>query len=287
MVKSVKYVQISIFDLTTSHVICFSHFFIGGGLLTGWAKFNRDYIDSWIYADPIAWKIFTYIKWDVTHKQIVRKVKGRIVTLYPNQTVFGRSEWARKLCISESKVYRIIQLLNDTGHISIFTVKGQYSVITLREEESEPQSAQEAKQESEQQETHTTEGVQEFSEQGNGQQTDSRRTHYKKGKNEKNTINEFFESIWALYPNKRGKGKVSNTQKEKLHKIGFEQLLICIKLYKETKPDWQHFQNGSTFFNSGYIDYLGENISKDKDDKSATQAESRKEIVKAPDNFII
>ena len=47
--------------------------------------------------------------------------------------------------------------------------------------------------------------------------------------------NELFENLWNLYPKKRGKGNVSATQKKKLLK------------------------NGSSFFNSGYVDYLPEN----------------------------
>jgi hypothetical protein len=69
----------------------------------------------------------------------------------------------------------------------------------------------------------------------------------------------FFESIWQLYPLKKGKGQVSDTQKEKLYKIGFEEFSRCIERYKKTKPDWQAYQNGSTFLNSGYVDYLDKN----------------------------
>lgn len=70
---------------------------------------------------------------------------------------------------------------------------------------------------------------------------------------------QFFESIWQLYPNKKGKGSVKAKQKEILFKIGFETLSKCIERYKSTKEDWKAWQHGSTFFNSGYVDYLDEN----------------------------
>ncbi len=74
-------------------------------------------------------------------------------------------------------------------------------------------------------------------------------------------IDSFFESIWKLYPNKKGKGQVSEAKKKKLYEVGFEQLEIAIQRYKEElkKDDWRKPQNGSTFFNSGYIDYLDGN----------------------------
>ena len=73
-----------------------------------------------------------------------------------------------------------------------------------------------------------------------------------------NQADEMFEHLWKLYPKKRGKGSVSQTQKRKLLKIGLEELTRCINRYLEDKKgtDEQYLKNGSTFFNSGYIDYL-------------------------------
>lgn len=78
----------------------------------------------------------------------------------------------------------------------------------------------------------------------------------------KKEIDEHFEKIWKLYPSKKGKGRVSDTKKKELHKVGFETLEKCIDRYideLEKDKDWRKPQNGSTFFNSGYVDYLDEN----------------------------
>ncbi len=78
----------------------------------------------------------------------------------------------------------------------------------------------------------------------------------------KKTINmhsEFFETIWNLYPNKKGKAKVSKSKIEELYKIGVDEIKRAIERYIKAKPDWQAYQNGSTFFNSGYVDYLDKN----------------------------
>ena len=75
-------------------------------------------------------------------------------------------------------------------------------------------------------------------------------------------VNAFFESIWELYPVKKGKASVSDTKRKVLYKIGYEQMERAINRYlTELKKDasWRKPQNGSTFFNSGFVDYLDEN----------------------------
>lgn len=80
-------------------------------------------------------------------------------------------------------------------------------------------------------------------------------------KADKKAINDFFERIWKLYPNKKGKGQVSDSKKKILYGIGFEELSRAIDRYKAglAKDEWRKPQNGSTFFNSGYVDYLDRN----------------------------
>jgi hypothetical protein len=73
-----------------------------------------------------------------------------------------------------------------------------------------------------------------------------------------------FESIWVLYPNKKGKGCIKEAQKKRLFEIGFDELSRCIERYKKSKESWKEWQQGSTFFNSGYIDYLDKNTEQPK-----------------------
>lgn len=82
-------------------------------------------------------------------------------------------------------------------------------------------------------------------------------------KDSKAAINEFFESIWKLYPSKKGKGQISDSKKKVLYNIGYDELSRAIERYKAglAKDEWRKPQNGSTFFNSGYIDYLDANYS--------------------------
>ena len=88
----------------------------------------------------------------------------------------------------------------------------------------------------------------------------------KPGKKAAGDADALFERLWAQYPNKKGKGKISDAKKRTLLEIGEEHMLRAIHRYieehnaKEKRgefvPCWQ---NGSTFFNSGYVDYLDEN----------------------------
>lgn len=73
-----------------------------------------------------------------------------------------------------------------------------------------------------------------------------------------------FEHLWKQYPQKKGKGQVSLAAKKRLLGHGNEQMERAIARYlTELKKDadWRKPQNGSTFFNSGYIDYLDSNYS--------------------------
>lgn len=80
-------------------------------------------------------------------------------------------------------------------------------------------------------------------------------------KEDKKTYGDFFERIWSLYPVKKGKGSVSDTQKRKLYAIGYDELKRAIERYsaENANTDLKYWKHGSTFFNSGYVDYLDAN----------------------------
>lgn len=87
-----------------------------------------------------------------------------------------------------------------------------------------------------------------------------------------NNYEEFFNDIWKWYPVKKGKGKVSKTQKMKLYRVGLDELSRCINRYVKYIEDnnkQKFIMNGSTFFNSGYIDYLDENYCEDSSKKES------------------
>ena len=74
-------------------------------------------------------------------------------------------------------------------------------------------------------------------------------------------IDKFFNEIWNKYPKKKGKGQISDAKKKTLYGIGIDEITRCIERYKQYiyGKDDQYIMYGSTFFNSGYVDYLDEN----------------------------
>lgn len=85
----------------------------------------------------------------------------------------------------------------------------------------------------------------------------------KEKREEKKEIEENFERLWKLYPKKRGKGQVSKRAKKEIYEMGFENFKKAMMRYiseitTKGTPE-QYVQMGSTFFNSGYVDYIDEN----------------------------
>ncbi len=72
---------------------------------------------------------------------------------------------------------------------------------------------------------------------------------------------------------------MSDTQKLKLLDIGYDELSRATQRYcaYNKDKDKQYWQNGSTFFNSGYIDFLDENYQDSNSFDGAMEIERQKE----------
>lgn len=82
-------------------------------------------------------------------------------------------------------------------------------------------------------------------------------------KKEKVNHDDVVEKIWSLYPRKEGKGTAVKKIKLLLNKYSENELIQCIERYKKkiemNQIDKQFIKQGSTFFNTGFIDFLDEN----------------------------
>ena len=99
--------------------------------------------------------------------------------------------------------------------------------------------------------------------------------------NRKKEANELFEQLWKAYPSKKGKAQVSDTAKARLLKIGYDEMMRAIDRYTydlEKDSDWRKPQNGSTFFNSGYVDYLDANYKSVEDAQKESDYEKAREL---------
>jgi phage replication O-like protein O len=92
-----------------------------------------------------------------------------------------------------------------------------------------------------------------------GSELDTQNRHINKQINKQTEINDFFQSCWSMYPRKEGKGSVSDKTKKERFKLG-DEFIRCIERYKEklnhNKTESKFIMKGSTFWNSGYVDYL-------------------------------
>lgn len=101
---------------------------------------------------------------------------------------------------------------------------------------------------------------------GNGQRKEKKSKEENKYNMCKADALALFDKLWELYPCKKGRGQVSDAKKMKLLETGYDEMARAIGRYKTEleKDDWRRPQNGSTFFNSGYVDYLDANYVPDK-----------------------
>ncbi|WP_297642785.1 hypothetical protein [uncultured Bacteroides sp.] len=167
--------------------------------------------------------------------------------------------------LTQREVRTAINHLKTTGEL---TVKGhaKYSIFTVnnyyRYQESDKQNG-----------IQTTNNRHTSDTQAPGERhsNDIQSTTIEEGKKEKREeVNNLckaealslFERLWQIYPSKKGKGQVSLAAKQRLLKVGYEEMVRAIDRYRtelEKDSDWRKPQNGSTFFNSGYMDYLDSN----------------------------
>lgn len=89
-------------------------------------------------------------------------------------------------------------------------------------------------------------------------------TEKEKKKLHEKEIEDFFESVWKLYPRKEGKSAVNKKAKEEIFNVGYDRMEKCIKRYMEIKQgvEQKYLLHGSTFFNGRYKDYMVEETKK-------------------------
>lgn len=173
--------------------------------------------------------------------------------------------------LTESQVRTALKKLKDTGYISTKS-KNKYTIYTVNEYQNYIDCGQVAgtttavkngtKME------QTVERKMEQPEEKVKENCEKSKENCEKSN--KKAINECFERLWKKYPSKKGKGQVSDTKKKVLYQIGEEHIQRALERYLdglEKDASWRKPQNGSTFFNSGYVDYLDENYEKPPEPK--------------------
>lgn len=164
--------------------------------------------------------------------------------------------------LTESQVRTALKKLKDTGYISTKSTN-KYTVYTINEYQKYIDCGQVAETTTE--EKTVVENGTKMEQTDENAKKNCEKSKENCEKSNKKAINECFERLWKQYPNKRGKGQVSDTKKKTLYEIGEEKIERALKRYLDDlskDSSWRKPQNGSTFFNSGYVDYLDENYEK-------------------------
>ena len=169
--------------------------------------------------------------------------------------------------LTESQVRTALKKLKDTGYISTKSTN-KYTIYTVNEYQKYIDCGQVAETTTE--EKTVVENGTKMEQPDENAKKNCEKSKENCEKSNKKAINECFERLWKQYPNKRGKGQVSDTKKKTLYEIGEEKIERALKRYLDDlskDSSWRKPQNGSTFFNSGYVDYLDENYEKPQEPK--------------------
>lgn len=169
--------------------------------------------------------------------------------------------------LTESQVRTALKKLKDTGYISTKSTN-KYTIYTINEYQKYIDCGQVAETTTE--ENTVVENGTKMEQTDENAKKNCEKSKENCEKSNKKAFNECFERLWKQYPNKRGKGQVSDTKKKTLYEIGEEKIERALKRYLDDlskDSSWRKPQNGSTFFNSGYVDYLDENYEKPPEPK--------------------
>lgn len=171
--------------------------------------------------------------------------------------------------LTESQVRTALKKLKDTGYISTVSTN-KYTIYTINNYKKYIDCGQQQETTVENSEVPENPKTEEKESKPIKKQEETSQKCEKSKENSKKEINECFERLWEQYPNKKGKGRVSDAKKKVLYQIGEEHIQRALKRYLdglEKDASWRKPQNGSTFFNSGYVDYLDENYEKPPEPK--------------------
>ena len=98
--------------------------------MEGWFKTYRKIIDSPIFDNADALKMWTWILAKASHKDRVLIVGTQNVEIKKGEFIFGRKMAAEKLKYSENKTYRLLKLIEKMGMIEVKS-NNKFSVIKV------------------------------------------------------------------------------------------------------------------------------------------------------------
>lgn len=251
----------------------------------GFVKLDRCLIEKGIFKNEKLLKVWIWCLMRANHKTTTEIVGLQKVTIQPGQFITGRFRAAEDLSMNPSTVWAFLKSLEENESITIMS-KNKYSVINIVNWSYYQLDKYSQNRENKFDNKMTTNGEildnkndsispDEYGPEDihSDSKNDNKKTELsenpdtdKKYKNLNTDIEHFFESIWTLYPEKKGKNKVSQKKKKELYELGYDVIAKCIIRYTDYVEQKRaegfrelQYQHGRTFFNNGYVDYLDEN----------------------------
>lgn len=244
--------------------------------MDGYIKLHRCLLDNpFVCKDSDYLSVWVYLLLNATHTSMDALFAGKKITLNPGQLITGRISISGKLNISDSKVQRILKTFEIEQQIEQQTCN-KNRLITLinwdKYQITEQQNEQQLnnKRTTTEQQLNTNKNVK--------KERMKEKLHNTAAQQKKVDVLEFFEVVWKLYPRRLGKSSVSFSQKQKLYDIGLEEMERAIKRYCDDNKgiDQKFLKYGSSFFNSGYEDYLDANYTQQQVQVAKPQQDKNK-----------
>lgn len=224
--------------------------------MSGWIKLHRCILDKAIFDNEKLLKVFIWCLYKATHAEHEQLVGRTKVLLQPGQFITGRKKASEELNMKPSTAWDYIKLLESNNSINIKS-NNKYSIISI-----DNWALYQSEEENSDNRHNNKSNIKATT---NEHQIDTN----KNDKNDKNVKNIYIvptEQLWSLYPNKTGKATAIKKIPKLIKQYSYEQIERCIERYKQYVTNKQNtdfptlkYQNGSTFFTSGYMDYLDEN----------------------------
>lgn len=235
--------------------------------MEGWIRSYRKMFDNPIITKDAEYlAVWIYLLHYATHTGYDTLFGSQRITLKPGQLITSRRSIADKLRISESKVQRILKTFEIEQQIEQ-QVTRQNRLISLlnweRYQKSEPQSEPQVNHDrtTTEPQVNTNNNVIKNDSPNETNNEENGITNISPQKKREAEAEELFQELWKLYPRKMGKNSVQKSKKLEILKEGFDRMSRAIERFRKDMEgrNIEYIMYGSTFFNSGYLDYLDEN----------------------------
>ena len=101
-----------------------------GDIVDGWFKMHRSIVDSSVFEDAEVLKLWIWLLCNFAYAEHDIVFNGKVIHINVGEVPTGRKKISQQINMSESKVYRALNILKKLGNITIKS-NNKYSIITV------------------------------------------------------------------------------------------------------------------------------------------------------------